>query len=162
NWASSMSNANFFPNESLAFNGLHIGTNPSLGVTDTKSTGDALMGRLNYTLLDRYLITFSMRRDGYSAFGTPNPYAYFPAAAFAWRLSNAKSFKSSTVDDLKLRLSYGVNGNREIAIYSALSEMAAVYYLDANLSVTGVRTISMSNNALRWGRTSAYNAVVDI
>src|SRR5690606_33126625 len=106
--------------------------------------------------------TFSMRRDGYSAFGKANPYAYFPAAAFAWRISNEKFFKSTKIDDLKLRLSYGVNGNREIGIYSALSEMAAVNYLYGSSPVTGVRTVSMSNNDLRWERTSAYNAGLDV
>ena len=161
NWASTMSNANFFPNESLGYGALHIGTTPGLDVNDSKKTGDAIMGRLNYTLLDKYLFTFSMRRDGYSAFGKSNPYAYFPAAAFAWRLSKEKFFNWKLVDDLKFRFSYGVNGNREIGIYSALSELSTVYYNYGSTSATGAQTITMANNNLRWERTSAYNAGMD-
>lgn len=161
NWESRMSNENFLPNENLGYSGLHVGTNPTIAVNDGVVTGDALMGRLNYSLLDRYLVTLSLRRDGYSAFGVENPRAYFPAAAFAWRLSEEEFFKSNAINNLKIRLSYGVNGNREIGGYSALSRLNTTKYIYGNNTYTGVWTDNLANNSLRWERTSAYNAGID-
>src|SRR5690606_27133027 len=85
-WLSSMSNQGFMPNENLNFHGLQFGNNPSLNTSDSQITGDAIMARLNYNILGKYLFTASVRRDGYSAFGIKNPRATFPAAAVAWRV----------------------------------------------------------------------------
>jgi TonB-linked SusC/RagA family outer membrane protein len=161
NWESRMSNENFSPNENLGYSGLHVGTNPTIAVNDRVRTGDALMGRLNYSLLNRYLLTISLRRDGYSAFGAGNPRAYFPAAAIAWRLSEENFFNSNIISNLKLRLSYGVNGNREIGEYSALSRLNTTKYIYGNNTYTGVWTANLANKSLRWEKTTAYNAGVD-
>src|SRR5690606_29855139 len=110
-WSSENSNINFFPTEELGYHALQFGNNPSLSNDDYRSTGDAMMARLNYTLMGKYLLTASIRRDGYSAFGLQNPRATFPALAFAWQIGDEDFFKSDLINRMKLRLSWGVNGN---------------------------------------------------
>lgn len=87
---------------------------PSMGVAETTAS---FFGRVNYTLLDRYLFTATMRADGSSKFGPNNHWGYFPAAAVAWRITDEK-FMASTrnwLDNLKLRLSLGTSGADNIS-----------------------------------------------
>jgi len=161
-WSSVMTNQNFLPNENLGYNGLQFGTNPSLTNYDEQKTGDAVMGRLNYSLLNKYLFTASIRRDGYSAFGKKNPRAVFPAAAFAWKISDEKFFKIGWVSQMKLRLSWGVNGNREIGAYSALAQINSnLYYNGTNIQM-GVYNSSLANYDLVWEKTESFNVGVDL
>ncbi len=161
-WRSSLANQTFVPNQNLGFGGLGYGTNPSLDSNDSETTGDAAMARLNYTLLDRYLFTFSVRRDGYSAFGTRYPRATFPAAAFAWKLSDEAFFNSNFINSMKLRLSWGVNGNREIGAYSALARLASDIYYDGSSVHVGVTNNTLANNNLRWEKTASFNVGLDL
>src|SRR5690606_25050753 len=134
--SSTMSNISFVPNQNLGFNALQYGTNPGVISDDRKQTGDAAMARLNYGYKDKYLITASVRRDGYSAFGVMNPRAVFPAVALAWKLSDENFFESDIINQLKLRASWGVNGNRDIGAYSALAQLASnMYYDGTNVQV---------------------------
>jgi len=72
-------------------------------------------GRANYSLLDRYLLTLTIRADGSSTFGPNNKWGYFPAAAFAWRVSDEPFMKNiNWLSNLKLRASYGEAGNDRI------------------------------------------------
>jgi TonB-dependent starch-binding outer membrane protein SusC len=160
-WSTYQSNSEFDPNESLSYHNLAIGASPSISSNDTRSTGDALMGRLNYGLLDRYLFTVSIRRDGYSAFGQENPHATFPAVAVGWRITEESFFNIDWLTNLKLRLSWGENGNREIGQYAALSRMNTTKYIYDHSSVTGIYTTNLANQELKWERTSAYNAGLD-
>ena len=68
-WNTNASNEGFIPSGVLGFHNLHAGINPVLKTNDEIQTGNALLGRLNYSLMDRYLLTASVRRDGFSAFG---------------------------------------------------------------------------------------------
>ena len=160
-WSSYQSNSEFDPNESLTYHNLAIGANPEIGSNDFRSTGDAFMARLNYGLLDRYLLTLSIRRDGYSAFGQENPRATFPAAAIGWRITEENFMNVDWLTNLKLRLSWGENGNREIGRYAALSKMNTTKYIYDHSSVTGIYTTNMANRELKWERTSAYNIGLD-
>jgi TonB-linked SusC/RagA family outer membrane protein len=157
-----MSNENFLPAQSLIYHGMQFGSKPSVRTNDTEAGGNALMARLNYTLLDRYLITASVRRDGYSAFGRENNKATFPALAFGWRLSEEEFFSSDLISNLKLRFSWGINGNRDIGVYSALAQMGSNLYYDGSNVQMGVYTSSLSNTGLRWEQTEAYNIGIDI
>jgi TonB-linked SusC/RagA family outer membrane protein len=77
---------------------------------------NSYFGRVNYTLLDKYLFTFTMRGDGSSRFAPSKQWAYFPAAAFAWRTSDEEFMKDITwLNNLKLRASYGTVGNDGIS-----------------------------------------------
>src|SRR5690606_8110858 len=73
----------------------------------------SFLGRINYTLLDKYLITLSYRRDGSSVFGKNNKWGNFPAASLAWRIDEEKFMQGSIFNQLKLRGSYGITGNQQ-------------------------------------------------
>ena len=162
-WNSRLYANNFSPNENLTYHGLQFGANQSLNSNDTQSSGDALMARLNYTLLDKYLLTASVRRDGYSAFGQLNPRATFPAFALAWRISEESFYpKNALINRLKMRLSWGENGNREIGAYSALAQMGSVRYYTGTSIQTGVYNTTLANPKLRWERTESFNIGLDI
>jgi TonB-linked SusC/RagA family outer membrane protein len=161
-WSSAMTNRNFKPNQNLSYHGMQFGDSPGITTNDQKSTGDALMARLNYTLMGRYLLTASVRRDGYSAFGQQNPRATFPAFALAWVVSDESFFKVDLIDRLKLRLSWGANGNRDIGIYSALANTGSSLWYDGSSTRVGVYNSTLSNPGLRWERTSSLNFGLDI
>ncbi|MBO9153696.1 TonB-dependent receptor [Chitinophaga sp. GCM10012297] len=161
-WNSRQTNENFQPNSNLSWHGLQFGGNPTLSNSDLVQTGDALMGRINYSYKDKYLLTASWRRDGFSAFGQMHPRAYFPAVALGWRVSDESFFKVKWVDQLKLRASWGINGNRAVAAYDALANLDRNVYSDGTVVLTGVTNASMANPNLKWEQTESWNAGVDL
>ena len=161
-WSTKQENSNFAPNENLGYNGLQFGSQPGLTNSDAKSSGDALMARLNYSLLSKYLFTASVRRDGYSAFGQENPHATFPSFAFAWKVSDESFFNISWMNRMKLRLSWGANGNRDIGIYAALARLGSVLGYDGSNVQSGVYNTTLANSGLRWERTESTNIGLDM
>ncbi len=161
-WESYQENSSFAPSGTLGYNALQFGSSPALSDFDYHGSGKSLMGRLNYTLLDRYLLTASVRRDGYSAFGQRNPEATFPALALGWIISNESFFDISAIDFLKLRLSGGLNGNRNIGMYSALAQVGSVLDFDGSRVLTGVFNSSLENADLKWEKTQAFNIGLDV
>ena len=127
----------FDPNDALGYNNLSLGTAISLAGADEQSTGDALMGRINYNFQSKYLLSATMRRDGFSAFGENNRRANFPSVAGGWVLSEESFFDFDKIDFLKLRVSWGENGNRNIGRYAALSQLIAGKNLIVNSSGGG-------------------------
>ncbi len=160
-WRDVGENIGFLTSEALSYHQLNAGSSPTIVNNDTYSTGNAMMGRLNYSLLSRYFLTLTYRRDGYSAFGQLNPYANFPSAAVAWNIKNENFFKADWVTNLKLRLSYGVNGNRDIGIYDALAQLGTTKYLSGTTLISGIYSATMANADLRWEKTTALNGGVD-
>ena len=161
-----MDNRTFSPNDILGYHDMSTGTLPELVSNDQVQTADALMARLNYGFRNRYLLTTSIRRDGSSLFGYANPRATFPAVALGWVISEENFFNVNFVNYLKLRASWGVNGNRAITNYAALSRIAAGKALNANQN--GVASTipllvinSMENKGLKWERTRTYNLGLD-
>lgn len=89
---------------------------PTQSTIGSKISTLSFFGRLNYTLMEKYLLTVTMRADGSSKFGSKNRWGYFPSAALAWRVSD-EAFMANTQDwlsNLKLRLSFGTAGNNRI------------------------------------------------
>ena len=161
-WASRQQNDGFTPNGNLGFHNMNAGLNPELNTDDQVQTGNAFLGRLNYALMDRYILTASVRRDGFSAFGQSNPYATFPAFAGAWRISEESFMKDNKViDNLKLRLSWGMNGNREFGRYEALSRLKTTKNIIGGMPVTGVWTENLANSMLKWENTASTNIGLD-
>lgn len=127
----------------------------------------SFFGRVNYTLLDRYLLTFTLRNDGSSRFNKDNRWGVFPSAALAWRI-NEESFLKDTrwLDDLKLRLGYGVTGQQNLnsgdypymARY-AYSQPGANYYF-GDKRVQLIAPLAYDEN-LKWEETTTYNAGLD-
>ncbi|SEA05513.1 TonB-linked outer membrane protein, SusC/RagA family [Arachidicoccus rhizosphaerae] len=84
------------------------------------------LGRVNYSYLDRYLLTASIRADGSARFGPQNRYGYFPSAALSWKIKQESFMKNvDAISDLKLRASYGAIGNQPNSNYLYLSTYAA-------------------------------------
>lgn len=165
-WYDFMNRRNFQPNDFLGYHRMQAATEDvEISSNDEVSTGDALLARLNYTFKSRYNLTGSFRRDGYSAFGQANPRANFYSAAAGWTISEEEFFDVSWIDQLKIRLSYGVNGNRGVGIYDALANLNSGKFLLIEGGVTEyvsqLYTSRMANPNLKWERTSAYNAGLD-
>jgi len=161
-WNTDITNETFSPNLYLGYHALQFGIKPSITNDDYEATGDALMGRLNYTMADKYFLTASIRRDGYSAFGQKNPRAVFPAVALAWLISEEGFFQSEFINRMKLRLSWGVNGNRDIGMYSALANLSDNKWYDGSKVMIGVYNSTLANSELRWERTQSLNTGLDI
>lgn len=161
-WDSNSSNEGFVPNSNLTYHNLNAGINPVTQSNDEVQTGNAILGRINYNLLDRYLLTASLRRDGFSAFGVNNPYGTYPAFAAGWRISQEPFFNNvDFVNDLKLRLSWGESGNRDIGRYVALSRLNVTDNIIGGENVKGVWTNNLANKDLKWERTQALNVGID-
>ena len=156
----------FLPSDVLGYHRMQAASeNLEISSNDEVSTGDALLARLNYTLMSKYNITSSFRRDGYSAFGQSNPRASFWSLAGGWTISEENFFNVTWIDQLKLRFSYGTNGNRGVGIYDALSDLGTGKFVLITGGTQGyvsqLYTNRMSNSKLKWERTTAYNAGVD-
>ncbi len=161
-WDDSVSNKGFAPNDNLGYHNIGAGSAPIMWSNDETSTADALMGRLYYSFNDRYMVTLSTRRDGYSAFGQKNPRALFSSAAVGWVFTDENFLKTSWLNYGKLRLSYGSNGNRDIGRYDALSNLATGKYLHVNsagsvVQVSQLYVERMQNPNLKWERTNSLN-----
>jgi TonB-linked SusC/RagA family outer membrane protein len=110
------------------------------------------LGRVNYSVLDRYLLTVSMRADGSSRFGPNNRFGYFPSAAFAWKMHEEKFLKNILfLNELKFRASYGAIGNQSIANFLYIPTFAG----SANAIFGGVRYSTIAptrseNPDLKW------------
>jgi len=161
-----MDNRYFSPNDVLGYHDMTTGILPVLSSNDDVETADALMARLNYGFKNKYLVTLSVRRDGTSLFGYSNPYATFPAAALGWVVTEEDFFKSNFINYLKLRLSWGLNGNRDIINYAALSRIASGKSLNADqngvaFSIPTLQINTMENKDLKWEQTEAFNSGID-
>nr|WP_286472309.1 TonB-dependent receptor [Parabacteroides goldsteinii] len=167
-WQTVAKNQQFTPSDVLGYHNIGAGAIPSVSSNDTYKTGDALMGRIFYSFKDKYLITASVRRDGYSAFGQMNPRATFPAVALGWVFTSEKFMEASGswLNYGKLRFSWGQNGNRDIGQYDALASLNSGLhpYIDQNGNVYVTSQIyinRMPNNTLKWERTASYNIGID-
>ncbi len=120
--------------------------------------------RLNYGYDDRYLVTLTTRRDGFSGFGEDNKYGNFPSVAVAWNISNEAFLRqNNTVNSLKLRFSYGENGNQAINAYETLSKLTDFRrgYLEGETTVPGYAPESLANSILGWESTTSANIGLD-
>lgn len=123
----------------------------------------SLLGRVNYSLMNKYLFTVSFRADGSDKFGSGNRFGYFPSAAFAWQVNRENFLKNiKQLDQLKLRLSYGATGNERIPPYSYYAEIEPTFYASNGASVYGVTSVSRANPELKWETTHQYNAGLDV
>ncbi len=139
----------------------------SIYTSDTHSTAAAYLGRLFYSYNDRYMFTGTVRRDGYSAFGSNNPWATFWSVGGSWVFSEEAFVNLPWLNTGKLRVSYGTNGNRSLRdTYLALSNLknggVMGYYNNGSASVIQALQIDrLGNPNLEWEKTTAYNVGLD-
>lgn len=167
-WSNKMGNTQFQPSDYLGWHGIGFGSVPTVYSGDTYRTGAAFMARMLYSYDQKYIVTATVRHDGYSAFGSSNPFATFPSVALAWVFSEEKFINMpSWFDYGKLRVSYGENGNRSIGPYAALMLLSPkkYFYIDqVNGQIVNVNTYfsgNMDNPLLKWESTVAWNAGLD-
>ncbi len=161
----SLSSNNIF-SDVLSYNGLGVGENQLVSTTASESQATSYMGRIGYRFLEKYLFNFTVRRDGYSAFGSGRKFGNFPSIGVGWLISEEKFMASLPwIGYLKARYSYGKNGNRGISPYSSLSNMTQTgnqYVFGDNGSTSiGITPTSMSNSQLGWETTVASNYGLD-
>lgn len=166
-WSQIMNGEQFVPNDVLGWHNMGAATIRTISSNDTYSTGDAYMARLFYSFKSKYLLTGTVRRDGYSAFGMENPRATFPSLALGWVISEENFMKDLTwLDYSKLRFSWGKTGNRSIGIYNALSTLSngMITYVDNTGNVyqeSYLNANRMGNRLLQWENTSSLNLGLD-
>jgi len=123
------------------------------------------MGRLRYNLAERYLFSASARIDGSSVFGANNKWGVFPAASFAWRISEEQFMQSNShwLSNLKLRVSYGDVGNQAISPYQSqgLVDNYFMQFGNGDALVGYLPGTQLSNPDLKWETTSSLNLGLD-
>lgn len=165
----------------------HILKDENLAGAETRLVGNSQVStrllsyftRLNYTLDNKYLFTFTARSDGSSKFGKDNKWGFFPSGAVSWRASEEKFLKDvDWMNQLKLRASYGVSGNQGISAYQTFEQFGSSYYfLDGEERVIygvgkqiGREGIGdrfalwggMENQELSWEKTSQFDVGLDM
>jgi TonB-dependent starch-binding outer membrane protein SusC len=139
-------------------------------VTGSSSAGrDRLMsylGRVNYSIAGKYLLTGTLRTDGSSKFAANNKWATFPSAALAWRVSDEGWFGdgASGVSDLKLRASWGKTGSEAIGSYQSLGafSVGSIYTIGTTRFNNGAKPSRNANPNLRWETTTQRDVGLDL
>lgn len=171
-WSDNIEARHITPTDAL---GLHYisGANKSessFWCSDTHITAASYFGRVFYGFNDRYMVTATVRRDGYSAFGANDPWANFWSVGASWRI-NEEKFMENTRDwlsDLKFRVSYGTNGNRSLEdTYSSMSNLGdggVMVYMKPDGSPVVMESLAVSrlgNPNLSWEKTGSFNVGLD-
>ena len=125
----------------------------------TKQAMLSFFGRVNYTYMDRYLFSASLRADGSSVLAKCKKWGYFPSVSAGWRITE-ESFMESTkswLDNLKLRVAWGISGNAAVNPYQTLATVSATTPGSSDSFIP----MSMSNEDLSWETTSSINIGID-
>lgn len=144
----------------------------SMGTGLRESTLASYMGRINYSLKDKYLLTLSGRYDGSSVLADGHKWAFFPSAALGWRIDQEEFMKSQDIfDQLKLRLGFGSTGNAAVSPYQTIGQIQSFYVpfggspntlaYATNEPYYTSNQVSMANPLLGWETTTQYNLGID-
>ncbi|WPP50768.1 SusC/RagA family TonB-linked outer membrane protein [Catalinimonas niigatensis] len=159
------SSARGFPADATGTYNLGLGDQSTFQMGSSKETNKLLsyIGRVNYSLLDRYLLTATLRIDGSSRFGTNNKYGYFPSFAVGWKVLEEPFISSSgALSALKLRASWGQTGNQEIGNYVSIPTFGAgpqAAFNDQPISTTDPSRLA--NPDLKWETTEQLDFGLD-
>ena len=163
--ASSIQNSNFVSDIDV-FENIGSGTQtggPIVTSGHTRWTLASYLGRLNYTLANRYLFTVTGREDGSSRFGADHQWGFFPSAAFGWRVSDEPFMQHiPSIELLKLRVSDGMAGNPSIRPYQSMAHLASQQYTFGGAVVGGYFPASVGNPELSWESTHQLDVGVDL
>jgi len=157
-------------NTLLGVNGLHKAEVQRYDINIVEESNIGYLSRVGYSYKDKYHLTASLRRDGSSVFGSDKKWGNFPSAGIAWTASKEKFLKSSkNIDYLKLKLSYGKNGNQGINAYNTLTQVnsgkdGGIRYEfgnDPSKVLYGMAVSSLGNPALGWETTTSLNGGIE-
>lgn len=150
------------PHNIGAGSGLGEGT-ASMGSYKEKSRLISFFGRATYNNSDRFLAALSLRREGSSRFGANNKWGWFPSASIGWRMNNEAFMKNiAWLNDLKLRIGYGITGNQDIGNYKSqiLMGRAGKFYYNGTW-INTYQPVSNPNPDLKWENKHEINAGID-
>jgi len=120
------------------------------------------MGRLNYGYRDKYLLTLTGRYDGSSVLAPGNKWAFFPSAALAWKIQQEPFLSQvSFLNELKLRVGYGVTGNASVSPYTVNGTLGNTNYVFNETAAKGYAPSTIPTPTLGWEKTAQVNAGVD-
>lgn len=121
----------------------------------------SLFGRASYNFKGKYLFNANLRYDGSSRFGRANRWGAFPSGSAAWRFSDEKFLRilKPLVYDAKIRVSYGITGNEQIADYSGILLYSPDYIYDG---IAGIAASNLAYDDLSWEETSQFNTGLDL
>lgn len=150
----------------LGYNSLELGnpSNYTVNTDNRKLNQMASLARINYSYKNRYLANFSIRQDGYSGYAEGHKYGVFRAGSVAWTMSEEPFFqnKYAWVDNLKLRASYGENGNPSVGAYATFPSInSSATILLGGTTQRVVFLNNLANQNLDWEKTTALNLGLD-
>lgn len=149
-----------FPNDMVKT--LNAGKVTSGSTTATEWSLISYLARATYAYQGKYLASAAIRTDGCSRFGEISRWGYFPSASLGWRMSEESFLKEQKwLDNLKLRLSYGVTGNNQIPNYGAVGLLGYSSYVSNNTVVQGIYTNTFPDKGLKWEKTGQTNLGLD-
>jgi TonB-linked SusC/RagA family outer membrane protein len=121
------------------------------------------LSRVNYSFDNKYIITGTFRADGSSKFSKENRYSYFPSFSLAWRANNEKFLKNSeTINELKVRIGWGMTGNQGISAYQTFANYGPILYGNSDEGTNiGFVPLNVSNPNLKWETTKQLNFGLD-
>lgn len=136
--------------------------NPGIGTGFTQNTLSSYMARVNYGLLNKYLLTASGRFDGSSVLSPGNKWEFFPSFALAWKMQEEKFLSHiDWINELKPRIGYGVTGNSSVGPYTTTGPLTRSNYAWGNAPAIGFMPSSVKNPDLSWEKTAQMNLGVD-
>ncbi len=153
------------PNLSLSYNSLQQAVNRTISSNAYRESSLYQMIRANYNFKSRYMLTATLRRDGFSGFAKNKKIGLFPSVGAAWVVSEEPFFKIPAISYFKLRASYGQNGN-QTARYSSLARVVAdessqYVFGDGTSTSLGQYPASLANDNLTWESTAGTNFGLD-
>lgn len=152
-----------FASGALGWNALQSGKVQAVSTSAYEDNSISQMARIHYGYDNKYLATFTIRRDGYSGFGKNNKFGLFPSFAVSYVMSREKFMQNvSVVNNLKFRASYGLNGNQSLGRYKSLASLGFSRYIYGNESVITSFPSSMGNSELGWESTKTANFGIDL
>ena len=163
---SSRSGAYGFVNDVVTFNNLALGSDPNQNAVSSnyeKRTFESILGRINYSYKDKYLLTLVGRRDGSSVFEEGNKYAFFPSVGVAWRVGQESFMKSvDYISNLKLRVSYGIVGEQGVPAYNSLSRFTPYVNFLNNQVTNAVLLENLASSNLDWETTTQTDIGLEV
>ena len=150
-----------FPNDNIYT--LNAGTMYQLTSDLSEYSMISYLSRINYAYDNKYLFTATFRTDGSSRFGQNKKWGSFPSASIGWRVSQENFMKNvQTINDLKVRASYGIVGNNRIGNYSSIGLLGTGFYPTGDALQNTVNPSTMSNKNLGWEKTKQLNFGFDM
>ncbi|HMQ45612.1 MAG TPA: TonB-dependent receptor, partial [Mariniflexile sp.] len=152
-----------FGNDVLGYDGISGALNFTANRAEEQYRLSSFLGRIRYTLMDKYLLTLTGRKDGASVFAENNKWGFFPAASLAWQL-HKESFLNNieAINELKLRMSYGSVGNQSLDPYTTLGVVDNYPYIFGGAVVGGnLPGTVLPNPNLTWETSTTANIGLD-